>query len=206
MTEAGEPYGAAPGRLLRRICEEIEGLDPGAGIAAVREVLDESSPLLDEFFRQVRYYRDRVFAGVERVRSVRIEDQAVKDRIGDLPISFLGDRARHALPPLPGTKTKPARLVLLSPETAVKQLINHFDLTKRDYRCLPEVIEKGDVLRRDEHNLAFIHDMNDRHAYFAFIKQTRNNEIFLTSFHKIGRRDRDRASRGLTSVPGSTLR
>lgn len=184
MTEAGEPYGAAPGRLLRRICEEIEGLDPGAGIAAVREVLDEPSPLLDEFFRQCRDYRDRVFAGVERVRSVRIEDQTVKDRIGCLPVSFLGDRARHALPPPPGTKTQPARLVLLSPETAVKQLINHPCLSVVDYRKLPGLPERGHMEVLGSRHLAFFRFF-DRYWHKAIVKQTSRNEIYLVSYHRI---------------------
>lgn len=182
--------------------QAFESLDPAAGTEAVREVLDESGPFLDEFCRRVQDYRHRVFPKAGRVRSVRIEDRVVRDRIGHLPVSFLSDRARRALALPSGAAVRPARLVRLSPETAVKQAINHSDLTKRDYRRLPEIVGRGSVFRKDEQQLVFLQHLDRRHTYVAFAKQTRNNEIFLTSFHKIRRTESElaRATRGLVEI------
>lgn len=84
----------------------------------------------------------------------------------------------------------------------MKQAINHSDLTKPDYRRLPEVVGRGEVFRKDEQQLVFLQHLNGRHTYIAFAKQTRNNEIFLTSFHKIRRSESElaRATRGLVEI------
>lgn len=188
-----EPAGASAsgqdrGRGLRRLdYEEIEGLDPAAGTEAVRKVLNEPSPALREFFRQVRAHREEVFPGLEKVERLRIEDQAVKDRIGYVPVSFLGDRARDTLPP-PLGEVRPARLVRLSPETAVKQLIKHQNIDVDDYRLLPDLIELGEMFEDEDANcLMFFRRFNGK-WHKAVVKQTSNNELFLTTFHRLRRR------------------
>lgn len=189
------------GRPLRY--EAFEGFDPAAGIEAVRVVLDEPSPLLNEFCCRVQDYRCRAFPPeTRRVRSVRIEDRFIRDSIGYLPVSFLDDRARVALALPDRALGQPARLVRLSPETAVKQIINHSDLTKVDYRHLPEVVGGGEIYQKDEQRLVFLKHLDGRHTHIAFVKQTRNNEIFLTSFHKIRRSASElaRATRGLAAI------
>ena len=186
-----------PGREPRRPAyEEIENLDPAAGLEAVREILDESNPALVEFFREVRAYRGRVFSEVETAASLRIEDQAVEDRIGDLPVSFLGDRGRGTLP-RPEGKVEPARLVRLSSETAIEQSIDHEDLAVDDYRLLPEWIESGEMFEDEDPNrILFFRRFNGR-RHKAVVEQTSNNELFLTSFHRPRRRQLPEALRTL---------
>lgn len=137
-----------------------------------------------------------MFSEVETAASLRIEDQAVEDRIGYLPVSFLGDRGRGALP-RPEGKVEPARLVRLSPETAIEQLINHEDLAVDDYRLLPELIESGEMFEDEAPNrILFFRRFNGgRHK--AVVEQTSNNELFLTSFHRPRRRQLPEALRTL---------
>ena len=84
----------------------------------------------------------------------------------------------------------------LSPESALKQVINHPDLTTGDYRLLPEVIRRGRMLREaDGRHLAFFLGIDHRHSYKAVVKRTSNNELFLTTFQKIRNTDVPRAER-----------
>lgn len=163
--------------------EAIENLDTAAGIEAVREILDEPSPVLAEFFHQAQAYRDRVFSKVTKVKRLRIEDRAVKERMGYVAVSFLGDRARHSLSPPRDPKAKPSRLVRLSPETAVKQLINHRDLGVDDCRRLPDIIDDGNLHGLDDLHLAFFRFFDD-YWRRAVVKRTSKNEIYLVSYHR----------------------
>ena len=97
--------------------------------------------------------------------------------------------------PLTGPEVTPTRVVVLSPETAVKQAAKHPEIGMSQYRLLPELIEKGEIFEcRKKHHLLFFHRFDDR-LYGAVVKQTRNNELFLTSFHDSQRRNRIAAQR-----------
>ena len=74
-------------------------------------------------------------------------------------------------------------MVRLSAESAVKRAAHHSELRISDYRLLPELIENGEFFRgrRGDH-LLFFHKSGGR-WYQAVVKQTRNNELFLTTFH-----------------------
>lgn len=120
---------------------------------------------------------------------------AVKAAIGQIPAAVLSVMARTALTPMPGLSAVPTRLVQLSAESAVKQVINHSDLTTADYRRLPDLIGHGAVSAfNDGRHLTVLREF-DGVLYLAVVKQTAVNELFLKSFHKIGKRDVPRALR-----------
>lgn len=159
------------------------GADYDLARGRVRSIVE--GPTLERFLRRVTDYRNRTYpAETKRVRKVRMKDEE-KARIGHLFVAALNDPAREALPPPTGLDSTPTRLVRLSPETAVKQVINHRDLTTADYRQIPDVIERGDFgpdPQKDGRVLVFLRTIDDRYAYKAVIKQTPNNEVFLLSF------------------------
>ena len=163
---------------------------------------------MDAFLARALAYCRRVFpTPVNRVDFVRIEDEADRRRIGGFPVSTLDDRARSALRPPPNDRWQPNRLVWLSAENGVKQVINHGDLTAADYRRLPEVIERGEMVREaDGRHLAFFLEIGPDYSYKAVVKQTANNEIFLTTFQKIRNEDVPRAKRRSLGRPGNADR
>jgi hypothetical protein len=74
--------------------------------------------------------------------------------------------------------------VLMSEETAVKQLKEHPDLTVRDYTIL-NAIETADAMVSDGMaTLLFFYVSNN--MYKIAIKTTRNKELMLTTMHKVG--------------------
>lgn len=174
-----EPGPVATEDLL----EEAAGADYALARRRVRSIVE--GPALDRFLRQVRDYRNRTYPpAIKRVRKVRMKDDD-KAGIGHLLVAALDDPARRALPSPAGIGSTPTRLVRLSPETAVKQIINHRDLTTADYRQIPDVIEHGEFgpdPQNDGRVLVFLRTIDDRYAYKAVIKQTPNNEVFLLSF------------------------
>ena len=180
--------------LVEWVEREIERVGAEAAEAMLRSLLE--GPALPDFLAEVAAYRSRAFpAAVTRVLFVKIRNDAVKDRLGHLPVAILNDRAGMA-PPL---SRRPAATVRLSPESAVKQVINHSDLRTEDYRRLPEVIRRGRMLREaDGRHLAFFREIDDRHSYKAVVKRTSNNEVFLTTFQKIRNSDVARAERRST--------
>lgn len=187
--QAGEGRGT---RLVERLEREIAGAGPEAAEAALRSLLE--GPTLPDFLAEVTAYRRRAFpATVKQVRRVEIQDEAAKQRIGEIPISTLGDQALGALE---NASSRLPRVVRLSAESAVKQVINHPDLTTGDYRRLPEVIRSGRMFREpDGRHLAFFLEIDPRHSYKAVVKRTSNDEVFLTTFQKIGNSDVPRAER-----------
>lgn len=190
--QAGEARGT---RLVQRFEREIAGAGVEAAEAALRSFLE--GPTLPDFLAEVTAYRRRAFpATVTRVVFVKIRDEALKDRIGHLPMALLNDGATATSGPLPNRWPGPLRVVRLSPESAVKQVINHPDLTTEDYRRLPAVIRHGRMCREpDGRHLAFFLEMDSRYSYKAVVKRTANDEVFLTTFQKIGNSDVPRAER-----------
>lgn len=192
--------GRGPAALLA-LLEWVENADPETARATVRRALGERSPVPAGFFERVEAYR-RVLPDAGKALFVRIEDAAVKARIGELPVAVMTDEARASLEPLPTGGFPPARVVRLSAESAVKQVIRHPDLTLDDYRRLPDVIEGGAVITEPSgRHLTLFLEMDTGHRYKAAIKQTVNNEIFLTNFQKIHEKDVRRAKRRATRPP-----
>lgn len=189
--------GAGEGRgilLVERLEREIAGAGPEAAETALRSLLE--GPTLADFLAEVTAYRRRAFPPtVERVTSVRIEDEAVRNRLGPVPIALLGGRRRGALPLPPGAETRSAGLVRLSPETAVKQVIAHSDLGVRHYRWIADLIAGGEMLVQDERRLVFFDEFDTDGLFRTVVKQTPNNELYLTTFHRAKPRDRVAARR-----------
>ena len=92
-------------------------------------------------------------------------------------------------PSLTAPEVRPSRVVALSPENAVEQAAKHVRIWISEYRLLPELTEKGETLEsRKAHYLLFFRRFNGQ-LYEAVVKQTRNNELFLLSFHHAHRRN-----------------
>ena len=200
------PAGSCGEALPPRWREALERADLECVPAQVRSVLE--SPELDAFLARALAYRRRVFpTPVNRVDFVRIEDEADKHRIGEFPVSMLDDRARNALRPPPNDRRQPSRIVWLSAENCVKQVINHGDLDAADYRRLPVVIHSGEMVREaDGRHVAFFLEVGPDYSYKAVVEQTVNNEIFLTTFQKIRNEDVPRAKRRSKRAPRNASR
>ena len=195
-----EPGPAA----LLALLEWVENADPETARATVRRALGEGSPVLPAFFERVEAYRE---AGpvTPKALFVRIEDAAVKTRIGALPVGVLTERTRACLRP-PPAGSPPARVARLSAESALKQVMHHGDLTLDDYRRLPDVIEGGAVVAEPTgRHLAFFLAVDEHHCYKATIKQTTNNELFLVNFQRIHEKDVPRARRRAARPPRSLV-
>ena len=184
-------WASNPGKFRGKIVMDhlngtIEAADPSDARAAVLSVRE--SPISRFFHRQARTFAQEN-PEIAKAERVEIEDQAFKNRLGHLPVALFGDRARAKLKPLTEPKVTPTRLVLLSPENAVKQVGHHPTIGMSDYRFLDEMIEKGETFEsRKAHHLLFFRRFNGQ-LYEAVVKQTRNNELFLLSFHRARERD-----------------
>lgn len=183
-------WASNPGKDRGRILMDdlngkIERADYDLARSTVGSIVD--GPIFGHFQHQATNYANRTFPpGVKRVRQVRMKDED-KAAMGHLLVSVLNDQARNTLPRPPSLKVTPTRLVRLSPENAVKQIVNHGELTMADYRQIPSVLEHGEASpdpHGDPRVLVFRRDIDNRYAYKAVIKQTANNEVFLTSFRK----------------------
>ena len=179
--------------LIGRLDRQIGTGEYDRARATIRAVVN--GPDLDEFlWRAMAYARQAVPPTVRRVSVVRL-DTAVNARIGQFPAAVLSDNARTALTPMSAVIAVPTRLVRLSAESAVKQVINHSDLTTADYRLLPDLIERGAVSANSDGRHVTVLREFEGFLYLAVVKQTAANELFLKSFHKIGKRDVPRALR-----------
>lgn len=186
---------------LRALFERVEHADPETARAIVHRALDERNPVLAEFFERVEAYREAGPAAPKAL-FVRIEDAAARAWIGNLPVAVLTKRARDSLRPPPAGMFPPARVARLSAESALKQVMHHGDLTLDDYRRLPEVIEQGAMIAEASgRHLAFFLEVDEHDRYKAAIKQTGNNEIFLTNFQRIHEKDVPRARRRAARPP-----
>ena len=162
--------------------EEAAGADYALALRRVRSIV--GGPALDDFLRQVRDYRNRTYPPeATRVPKVRMKDED-KARIGHLFVAALDDPARGALPPPPGIGPTPTRLVRLSPETAVKQVLHHGELTAADYRRIPDLIENDRFQKTGDHKLSFF-GYYDGRWHRAMVKQAKTaDELYLASYHK----------------------
>ena len=115
---------------------------------------------------------------------VKIKDSAIKTQIGEIAVGTLSDERIASGPPR-STTIEPIRPVRLSPETAVKQVINHRDLTAADYRRLPDLFDRGRMTREEDGNHFAFFGRFESTLYKAVIKRTQKNEVFLKTFHKI---------------------
>ena len=170
-------------------CAGIRSPDSTFDPAAVRSWV--RGPRLARYLADVLLYRRAAFgAAVRRVKYVRIaaSDRA---RIGCFPIAVICRPARPAPDAPTGGGTAMTRVVWLSPETAVKQVIHHDDLTVAEYRLLPDVIEHGEVLGRNDGVRRFVfHELEDGTLYRVIVKRTPDGHLFLATFHRAKQRDR----------------
>lgn len=188
-----------PAALLA-LLERVENTDPETARATVRQLLGEGSPVLPGFFERVEAYRE-AHPDAGRASFVRIEDAAAKARIGELPVAVLTDEARADLRLLSAARFPPVRVVRLSAESALKQVTHHRDLTLDDYRRLPVVVEEGAVVAEPSGRYLTFFLVDDHHRYKAAIKQTENDELFLTTFQRIHEKDVPRAKRRAARHP-----
>lgn len=160
----------------------------GQARAVLRAVV--AGPPLERFLEMVVAYRLRQFPPtVQWVKYIRIADPAVRDRIGEFPAAVINCEARGALGPVLGAKSRPTRLVRLSAENAVKQVINHPELVAAHYRMLPDLMEHGKVIASvDGRHITVFREFAGA-SYLAVVKQTAANELYLKTFHKVGARD-----------------
>lgn len=171
-----------PGPVAPEDPIEEAAVDYALARRRVRSIVE--GPALDRFLRQVRAYRDRTYPPeATRVPKVRMKAED-KARIGHLFVAALDDSARQVLPPPPGLGAKPTRLVRLSPETAVKQVLHHGELTTADYRRIPDLIEDERFQKTGDRKLAFF-GYYDGQWRRAIVKQaTSADELYLASYHK----------------------
>ena len=163
--------------------------EPAIQRAAVRTVVD--SPVLDGFLHQVRRFRKEHPAAADVPR-------LVEDQIGEIPVATLDAAALKALR-LPRRAGDAQSAVLLSPDTALKQMKHEPSAT--DYRRLPEFVERGEiVLEENGRKLAYFGEIEGG-LYKAVVKRTREDELYLTTFHRARPRDRKRAIQTGTAIP-----
>ena len=203
-------WATNPGKYRERVLAghldgRVDAADRALAAAAHRSLM--RSPLLEGFHQRIVDYGRR-HPDEAKARRVEIRDRVFEERLGDFWIALLDERARRALKAPAGADLRPTLLVRLSPETALKQL-KHLDPEKHerplrlsDYRRLPDVIENGEMLVEDANHLAFVHRIDDA-WYKAAVKQTRHNELFLTTFHRVHDWDLDRSKR--RSAKGESL-
>ena len=97
---------------------------------------------------------------------------------GSTPVAMLSDRLSDAL----GSKT---RTVLLSSDTASKQLRNHPEVKQSDYLHLADLIERGEARIAQQKNLILIEGRDL--PWLAVIKKTKNrSELYLTTLYRSG--------------------
>lgn len=165
-----------------RVYEEIEKAEPAIALALVRNIVD--GPTFDEFQCRVAAYARR-YPYEAMAEEVAIVDRAAKEWIGHIPVAVLTDLARRELLRPQNTKSRPACLVRLSAETALKQLARHPDITAEHYRRLPDLIEHGRFKVESERRLVF-YGRFERRWFRSVVKQTTyTNEIYLTAYHRV---------------------
>lgn len=190
---------ARPGKsrwraLIHWLDQRIGTEREGQARAVLRAVV--AGPPLERFLEMVAAYRLRRFPRtLRRVKHVRISDPAVKSRIGEFPVAIVSCEARGALSPVLGVKSRPTRLVRLSAENAVKQVVNHPELVAAHYRMLPDLMEHGKVIASvDGRHITVLHEFAGA-SYLAVVKQTAANELYLKTLYKIAPQDIPRAVR-----------
>ncbi len=106
----------------------------------------------------------------------------LKSPDGSVPVMLLPDAAAQAI----GAQQ---RLVVLSDQSTVKNVNHHPELTVEDYRQLPEMGSKPDLIVHNRPQTVVIVRHNDK-LYWAAIKTTGDRqENFLTSFRRTNSKD-----------------
>ena len=76
------------------------------------------------------------------------------------------------------------KAVLLSDETLVRQKNHHPELALNEYRLIPEIVQKGKVIREKDARLYFFQRQD--HLYMAAIKATEDKaENYLVTFFRV---------------------
>jgi len=103
-------------------------------------------------------------------------------RTGNFPVATLDNNLQKEL-------TAKSDIVMLSNETLSKNKKNHPDLTIRDYRHIPDIINNSQiVIEKEKRNLVFIE--RGEKDYFAVVKAVHmKNELYLTSFRFTNEKD-----------------
>lgn len=178
--------GQARVRVLREaLSGKIETADQQLARAAVNRVV--TSPVLDQFLADADAHKAVLARTADDIDDAA--RQRVVDAIGDLPVAF----ADRELAAYVGSKTQ---LVRMSAESAGKQLVRHPDIDAASYQSLDELLAMGEVLRKDARTIiVFGSDSSGAHLR-AVLKRAgkNNNELFLTTFHRVdeGRRKKAR--------------
>ncbi|MCB1397266.1 MAG: hypothetical protein KDJ98_15160, partial [Rhodobacteraceae bacterium] len=147
-----------------------------------------------------RMLEDRLLAVPDAVRQVALRDIAGSWRVqrilartapGSAPIGVLPQPLSDAL----GAET---RVVVISDQTAEKQVNSHAEIAPEDYRRLPGIIETGAVIRTTDRTLVFVErvpgldaralpDRLEALPWIAAVKVTTDRrELFLTTFYASG--------------------
>lgn len=198
QADADDPGPRAPSpersrghSLIEHLEERLRCGDDSSVRAAVRSIVE--SPILDEFRARVAAY-DRDHPEARKGEGpVAIPQQEIRDCIGEIPVGVLTRQARAALKRPTGAEPALSPIVRLSAETALKQL-KHSDpglkkpLSNADYRLLPEIIERGEMLSITGHESAFFREVAGE-LYAAVVKRTGDHRVYLKTFHRA--RDRD---------------
>lgn len=90
--------------------------------------------------------------------------------------------------------------VLLSKDTLIKQRRHHPELTDKEYRLLPDLVNKGAVIDLGNgQRLAFFHQAG--RLYKAALKATRaGDELYLLSFYRANKNELARDKRRGTVI------
>lgn len=103
---------------------------------------------------------------------------------GNLPLLVLDRGIGEEI----GAKTQ---IVLLSADTLKKQDEHHPELTQEDYAKAQEAVLKGEKIRQDARNIAFVIDIPGGMA--VIVKATlQGEELYMTSLRRLSRKDRKR--------------
>jgi hypothetical protein len=113
---------------------------------------------------------------------------------GEWPVAALSADMKGLL----GSKNN---AVMLSADTLAKQRANHPELTPDEYRLIPDVVDRGQVIDRGDNKLVFFH-MADR-LYKLSLKVTGNRDgLFVTTFYRTNPREFERDLRKGVIVRG----
>ncbi|MEM7670694.1 MAG: virion morphogenesis protein, partial [Pseudomonadota bacterium] len=87
------------------------------------------------------------------------------------------------------------RVAVLSPQTLAKQLRNHPDLTVADYQLIQRAVDRATQrLPQPPNRRVFVHEDPEGGGHVLVVKAVvEKDELFVLSFLKLSRDDRDRA-------------
>lgn len=145
------------------------------------------NPGRDYWGEMGRVMADRLDAWPRRLSRRMLHDMVtgpgfamwMRDPAGTFPVGMLSEADAGSI----GAKT---RTVVLSSETARKQLATHHELQPGEYRFVQVALEKGEVVRDGKKTLIYI--LEDE-QYVSVVKATRSGQgVFLASFRRLSSR------------------